>query len=220
MGSPASEPQRGSDEQQHEVCVDGFYLGKYEVTQGEWQKVMGNNPAYFKNGDRFPVEKVSWNDAKTVAIKLSPGSGSYRLPTEAEWEYAARSGTTTPFSFGRTISTDQANYHGKHTYNGGLEGKFRVKTTMVGSFSANHWGLHDMHGNVWEWCLDWYGKRYYFSSPANNPQGSSSGSHRVIRGGCWSYRPARMRSANRGSRGLGFRGDILGFRLAFVEGSR
>ncbi len=220
MGSPVSEPDRGSDEQQHEVCVDGFYLGKYEVTQGEWQKVMGSNPSRFKNDVRYPVEQVSWHDAKTFADKLSTSSGKYRLPTEAEWEYAARAGTTTPFSFGRTISPNQANYDGNYIYNGGSKGSYRKKTTKVGSFPANHWGLHDMHGNVWEWCSDWYDADYYSSSPRNNPQGASSGSHRVVRGGSWYNNPAFVRSALRSWNGPGDRINYLGFRLAFVEGSR
>jgi formylglycine-generating enzyme required for sulfatase activity len=126
-------------------------MGKYLVTQGEWKKVMWVNPSHFKLGDRHPVESVSWKKAKKFIEKLiSMNNGLYklRLPTEAEWEYACRAGTTTPFYFGETISTDQANYNGNHVYGSGRKGEYREKTTPVGSFPSNDFGLYDMHGNV------------------------------------------------------------------------
>jgi formylglycine-generating enzyme required for sulfatase activity len=201
MGSPSNEPERFSDEgPQHQVTVSAFYMGKYQVTQAEYQSVMGTNPSYFK-GSNLPIEKVSWYDAADFCNRLSQsegltpvysGSGSditcnwnangYRLPTEAEWEYACRAGTTTPYSTGNNITTSQANY------NSG-------STTTVGSFAPNPWGLYDMHGNVWEWCWDWYGS--YSSGAQNNPHGAVSGDVRVARGGSWNYSGQYLRSAYR-----------------------
>jgi formylglycine-generating enzyme required for sulfatase activity/serine/threonine protein kinase len=219
MGSPASEASRNDDETQHEVCVDGFWMGKTEVTQGQWQKIMGNNPSNFKNGDNYPVEKVSWNDAQDYIRKLGSRSGkSIRLPTEAEWEYAARAGTSTPFAFGRTITPDQVNYDGNYPYGNAPKGLYRQKTTPVGSFKANAFGLYDMHGIVNEWCQDWYDSSYYHNSPRSNPQGPSSGSSRVVRGGSWFNYARDCRSANRGSNAPGNRGSDLGFRLVLAAG--
>ncbi|MEA1923166.1 MAG: formylglycine-generating enzyme family protein [Pseudomonadota bacterium] len=215
MGSPSGEKGRDSDEGPvHRVCLDGFWMGKYEVTQGQWQKITGNNPSRFKKGNNYPVEKVSWNDCQEFIKKLNRRSGkNFRLPTEAEWEYACRAGTTTPFSFGSTISTDQANYDGNYTYGRGRKGVYRKSTVSVGSFRPNAFGLYDMHGNVWEWCSDWYDSGYYKNSPEQNPQGASSGSSRVFRGGCWSSSPWCVRSANRGWLRPGSYFNILGFRL-------
>jgi len=199
MGSPESEEKRDSDEGPvHEVCLDGFWMGKYEVTQAQWEQVMGSNPSGFKGNSR-PVERVSWNDAQEFLKKLNVKAGKeiYRLPTEAEWEYAARAGTTTPFYFGATISTDVANYDGNYTYGSGSKGIYREQTTEVGSFPPNDWGLYDMHGNVWEWCQDWYESGYYSKSPSKNPQGPSSGTYRVLRGGSWYNFPYSCRSAYR-----------------------
>ncbi len=198
----------------HEVCVDDFYLGKYEVTQAEWSKVMGHNPAKFRKNGRHPVEMVSWRQSMAFIEKLS--SDFYRLPTEAEWEYAARAGTTTPFSFGDSISPDQSNFDGNFPFGKGKhKGTYREQTTEVGSFPANPWGLHDMHGNVLEWTADWYAPEYYKYSQRSNPSGPSSGRNRVIRGGCWYADGARCRSANR--RGNDPRGSsaTLGFRVVF-----
>jgi formylglycine-generating enzyme required for sulfatase activity len=234
MGSPANEPGRGSDETQHQVTVSGFYMGKYEVTQAEYQTVMGTNPSNFK-GPNLPVEKVSWFDAVEYCNKrsqkegLSPaytisGTGDsrtvsmnrnangYRLPTEAEWEYACRAVTTTPFSTGNNVTTSQANYDGNFPYNGNAKGTNLSKTWNVGSGAANAWGLYDMHGNVWEWCWDWLGS--YASGAQTDPDGASSGANRVVRGGSWYYDAQRLRSAYRSNTGPGYRLNDLGFRLA------
>ena len=158
MGSPISEPGRGTDEGPvHTVRIDyPLAVGRYEVTQGQWRALMGNNPSGFHAcGDNCPVENVSWNDAQKFVKELGAMTGQrYRLLTEAEWEYAARAGTGTPFSTGETISRDQANFNGNSTDNGRAKNLYRVKTTPVGSFAANAFGLHDMHGNVWEWVQD------------------------------------------------------------------
>jgi formylglycine-generating enzyme required for sulfatase activity len=199
------------DETQHQVTITKpFYMGVHEVTQAQWQAVMGNNPSYFK-GDDNPVEMVSWDDAVEFCRKLSSKSGrKVRLPTEAEWEYACRARTTTAFNTGETISTDQENYNGDYTYGNGRKGVYRGKTTPVGSFGANAWGLYDMHGNVFEWCSDWYGD--YDLENIKDPQGVSSGTNRVVRGGSWNYIPWFCRSANRNSIVPGGRGSI-GFRV-------
>ena len=215
MGSPENEPGRDSDEIQHKVTLTkGFYMQTTEVTQGQWKAVMGNNPSSFKDcGDDCPVENVSWEDAQEFIKKLSRKEGKeYRLPTEAEWEYAARAGTTTPFHTGRCLSTDQANYDGNYPPEGCAEGKYREKTVPAGSFSPNAYGLYDMHGNVWEWCQDWYGD--YPAGSVTNPEGSSTGSYRVFRGGGWYRYAVNCRSAYRGYDSPGYRSSDLGFRLA------
>ena len=159
MGSPKEEKERKDDETQHKVTLTkGFYMGVYTVTQEQWQEIMGNNPSHFKGEKNLPVETVSWDECQEFAKKLwEKDKKLYRLPTEAEWEYSCRASTTTPFFFGETISTDQANYNGNFTYGNGKKGVYRKKTTPVGSFPANAWGLHDMHGNPWQWCQDRYG---------------------------------------------------------------
>jgi len=183
---------------QHNVRISkGFYMGQMEVTQAQYQAVMGVNPSYFK-GDKLPVDEVRWYDANDFCKKLSQMEGkAYRLPTEAEWEYACRAGTNTPFSFGETISTDQANYNGDYIYEDGQKGINRQKTTEVGSFVPNAFGLYDMHGNVWEWCRDWYGENYYLNSPSLDPQGPSFGQYHVRRGGSWYFDAVICRSASR-----------------------
>ena len=156
MGSPENEAKRRySENPQHQVTVPGFFMGKYPVTQAQYQAIMGNNPSLFKGSNR-PVECVSWDNAVAFCEKLSQITGkTYRLPSEAEWEYACRAGTTTPFHFGETITTDLANYNGNFTYGQGPKGVYRSQTREVGSFGvANNFGLYDMHGNVWEWCQD------------------------------------------------------------------
>ncbi|MDR3335178.1 MAG: formylglycine-generating enzyme family protein [Treponema sp.] len=218
MGSPASEAGRGNSEVPHRVTVSGFYLGKYEVTQREYAALLGMNPSNFK-GDNLPVENVSWYEAVeycngrsyteglTPAYTINGGNvtwnrnaNGYRLPTEAEWEYACRAGTTTPFSTGNNITTDQANYGD------------RKETTAVGSFAANAWGLYDMHGNVSEWCWDWYGS--YLSNAWTDPVGASSGTYRVLRGGGWGSSGQYLRSALRNYDTPSGRYSYLGFRLA------
>ena len=173
-------------------------MGTTEVTQYEYEQIMNNNPSHYKM-QNYPVHKVSWNDAVEFCRRLSEKENkTYRLPTEAQWEYACRAGTTTPFYTGETISTDQANYDGRYVYGNGSSGRPRHKPKPVGSFSANGFGLYDMHGNVNEWCQDWYGKDYYATSPISNPQGPSSGKDRVMRGGSYGFYPRFCRSAERG----------------------
>ena len=214
MGSPSSEPERDDDERQHRVkLTEGYWLGKYEVTQGQWKKVMGNNPANFTScGSDCPVEKISWEDTQDFIRKLNGrGNGSFKLPSEAQWEYAARAGTTTPFSFGDNITTSEANYDGNYPYNGNAKGRYRQTTVAVGSFPANSWGLHEMHGNVWEWVNDWYGK--YPSGTVIDPEGPSSGRYRVLRGGSWSLNARHLRSAGRDYGSPSVRHYNLGVRL-------
>ena len=190
----------------HEVCVDGFWMGKYEVTQGQWKKIMGNNPSYFKKGVNHPVEKVSWNDVQGFINKLnSKGQGGFRLPTEAEWEYACRSGGKQEKYCGGD-DVDRVAWYDNNSGN---------KTHPVGKNSANGLGLYDMSGNVLEWVSDWYDRNYYRNSPKNNPQGPSSGSNRVIRGGSWSLDADYCRSAFRISDDPGFRDGDVGFRYKF-----
>ncbi|WP_461255910.1 SUMF1/EgtB/PvdO family nonheme iron enzyme [Treponema sp. R80B11-R83G3] len=229
MGSPANELSRGSDEVQHQVTVSGFYMGRYEVTQKEYKEVMGTNPSKFKMDD-LPVERVNWYDAVEYCNKrsqmegLTPaytrngdnvtwnrGASGYRLPTEAEWEYACRAGTTTPFSTGNNITTSQANYNGKYPYNNNAKGENRKKTTAVGSLLPNAWGLYDMHGNVWEWCWDWYGD--YTNRSQTDQIGVVIGTHRVLRGGGWSSCGLDLRSACRDYFYPNYRNYNIGFRL-------
>ena len=216
MGSPNTEADRGNDEYQHQVTLDDFYMGKYEVTQAQWKAIMGSNPSHFK-GDNLPVEKVSWEDIQVFLQKLNAQTGkTYTLPTEAQWEYAARGGTTTPFSTGNCLSTDQANYNGNYPYQSCAKGQYREQTTEVGSFAPNKYGLYDMHGNVWEWCQDWYDADYYKNSPTNNPKGQSTGSSRVLRGGSWRNFARLCRAAYRDDGTPGNRYSISGFRLVCV----
>jgi len=191
-----------------------------EVTQGQWKAVMRNNPSEFKDcGDDCPVEQVSWDDVQKFIKNLNQTEKKeYRLPTEAEWEYACRAGTDTPFAFGKCLSTDQANYDGHHPLSGCTEGKYRKKTVPVASFAPNKWGLYDMHGNLWEWCQDWYAD--YPSGSVTDPMGPTSGSCYVFRGGSWLINAESCRSARR----LGFlpevRYTILGFRLVLPVGQQ
>jgi len=217
MGSPSNEPDRDSDEgPQHRVRISrDFWMGQTEVTQGLWKAVMGSNPSRFSNcGDDCPVEKVSWDDCQKFIQKLNGmvSGGNFRLPTEAEWEYACRAGTTTPFNTGPCLNADQANYDGNYPYSGCSKGQYRECTIKVGSFGPNAWGLYDMHGNVWEWCQDLYGD--YASGSVTDPEGPSGGSSRVGRGGSWYGGARNCRSANRGSLTPDSRYEPLGFRLA------
>jgi formylglycine-generating enzyme required for sulfatase activity len=198
MGSKPSEDKSEPNEQpRHQVKVPDFYLGKYPVTQAQYQAIMGENPSFIK-GENLPVETVSWNNAVNFCRKLSERTGRhYRLPSEAEWEYACRAGTKTPFHFGKTINTDLVNYAGNYSYGAAKKGEDRQTTTVVGSFPANPFGLYDMHGNVWEWCADqWHPN--YDNAPVDGRAWTVAGtkSH-VIRGGSWNYVPWLCRSASR-----------------------
>jgi formylglycine-generating enzyme required for sulfatase activity len=189
-------------------------MGIHPVTQAQWKAVMGSNPSHFK-GRHLPVESVSWDGCREFCSKLSEREGTaYRLPTQAEWEYACRAGATTPFYFGETIGTDQVNYDGDHPYGQGKKGEFRQKTTPVGTFPPNAWGLYDMHDNVFDWCSDWCGEYPSAESDNTDPQGVSTGLTRVMRGGGWSAYARRCRSADRGRSGPDDRFSCLGIRLA------
>ena len=201
MGAPSTEIDSDADERpQHWVTVPEFWLGKFPVTQAQYQAVMGENPSRFSdNGANRPVEQVSWNDAVAFCEKLSQLTGrSYRLPSEAEWEYACRAGTTTPFCWGATITTDLANYNSTHTYGAGARGEFLGQTTKLGRFPPNGFGLYDMHGNVWEWCQDvWHDS--YEGAPTDGSAWVTGGDQdrRLLRGGAWNYYPRYCRSATR-----------------------
>jgi formylglycine-generating enzyme required for sulfatase activity len=199
MGSPANEAERDSDEgPQHQVTVPNFFMGKYPLTQAQYQAIMGHNPYYFKGNNR-PVENVSWDDAVLFCQKLSQRTGkNYRLPSEAEWEYACRAGTKTPFSFGDNITTDLVNYNGTYPYKSAPKGKYREQTTDVGTFPPNPFGLYDMHGNVWEWCEDDWHENYIDAPTYGSAWNSRSGSNnKLLRGGSWGGNARICRSANR-----------------------
>ncbi|MHC4662850.1 MAG: SUMF1/EgtB/PvdO family nonheme iron enzyme [Planctomycetota bacterium] len=198
MGSPGTEAGRGTDENAHSVKITAaFYMQAAEVTQAQWKAVMGENPSE-SQGDDLPVENVSWHDAQTFIRKLSEKEGKdYRLPTEAEWEYACRASSSSPFYFGEAVTTDQVNYNGEKPYGPAGQGDNREKPTPAGSLGKNKWGLSDMHGNVWEWCADWYEKDYYKNSPAEDPQGPGGGKFRVARGGSFFTGGRECRSAKR-----------------------
>lgn len=200
----------------HAVALPAFAIGKYEVTQGEWKALMGANPSQNAAcGDDCPVENVSWNDAREFARRLGAKTGkTYRLPSEAEWEYACRAGTVTPYHFGETLSADKANYNGNFVYGAGKKGAYREKTMPVGSFPGNPWGLHDMHGNVWQWCHDWHGG--YSGKAVTDPQGPKTGKNRVLRGGSWGSHPIFCRSANRNFTDPDSRTEFNGFRVVLV----
>jgi formylglycine-generating enzyme required for sulfatase activity len=218
MGSPADDKDRDSDETLHPVTLtQPFYLGKYEVTQKQYEVLIGVNPSKFKGVDR-PVEMVNWEESRDYAERLTKKRGDgwvYRLPTEAEWEYSCRGERPSSQHFGigdgRALSSRQANFNGNSPYGGADNGPFLKSTCSVGSYPANALGLYDMHGNVWEWCQDCYGK--YPPEEVTNPVGPSEGSNRVARGGCWSGSGGVCRSASRGRGVLGGRSDSLGFRL-------
>ena len=203
---------------QHKVTLTKpFYMGVYEVTQEQYKAVMGKNPSHFK-GDKNPVGQVSWNDAIAFCKAMSRKTGkTARLPTEAEWEYACRAGTTSPFNTGQTISTDQANYDGNYTYGNGKKGVYRIRTITVGSFKPNAFGLYDMHGNVWEWCSDWY-EDSYADANVCDPKGPASGTDRVLRSGSWSRNPWRGRSAYRDRHPPDDRYSGFGFRVVVSVG--
>ncbi len=213
MGSPASEAERDSDESpQHQVTVPGFFMAKYQLTQAQYQAITGNNPSYFK-GDNRPVEQVIWNDAVTFCEKLSQKTQkNYRLPSEAEWEYACRAGTTTPFYFGESITPELVNYDGNYTYGSVPKGQYRQQTTDVGSFPPNAFGLYDMHGNVWEWCFDDYIDSYS-DAPKDGSALTGRSKFKVLRGGSWLSNPIGCRSADRNHDFRVFNYGALGFRV-------
>ena len=229
MGSPAGEHGRMGNESQRQVTLSPFYMGKYEVTQAEYQELMGTNPSYFR-GANLPVERVSWFDAIEYCNRLSEkfeltpvytisgqnviwnrSANGFRLPTEAEWEFAARAGTITPFYTGNNITTGQANYDGNRPYINNPRGLFRQRTMPVGSFPPNSFGLYDMHGNVGEWCWDW--NTEYARGAQIDPVGAASGSHRVFRGGSWNHSADFLRSARRGANLPYAQVAYLGFRV-------
>jgi formylglycine-generating enzyme len=242
MGSPTSEAERDANETQHAVTLtQGIYMGKYPVTQGEYLALLGGNPSSFTTRDYYgtpispdtnrPVEQVRWADATNYCAQLTQQEQAagrllagwiYRLPTESEWEYACRAGTTNAFYYGDALHGGMANFYDYYEYDASY-GDIIVqnptvpwlpRTTTVGSYQPNAWGLYDMHGNVWEWCLDWYGA-YPVGSVAN-PQGPASGSTRVFRGGNWSAFGAFCRSAKRGSNIPSYNDYTIGFRVVLA----
>jgi len=222
MGAPPEEPRsRDSERPQHRVRLSQFLLGRYPVTQAQWRVVAGYDqntrelnaePSSFK-GDNLPVEGVSWEDAQEFCQRLSDQTGKdYRLPSEAQWEYACRAGTETAFHFGERITTELANY------NNGSKGEYRTKTIEVGSSPANDWGLHDMHGNVWEWCKDdWHDT--YNGAPSDGSawvESDLTKTSRLLRGGSWFHRPEYCRSAVRGNGSRDYSDYYVGFRACCV----
>ncbi len=222
MGSADNNSRASKYEKpRHQVTLQEYYLGKYPVTQEQYQAVMGYNPSHFKDNPKNPVESINWNDTKTFCQTVYEIIGQkVRLPTEAEWEYGCRAGTTTPFYFGETISTEQANYNGNYTFGEGKKGTYREKTTPVGSFPANKFGLYDMHGNVWEWCEEsWHDN--YAEKPEKLKQNgniiwsSSNESLHVLRGGSWLHYPEHCLSVKRSnSENIFVFSQTVGFRLA------
>lgn len=205
----------GNEKPIHAVVVPDFYIGKYPVTQAQYEAIMGNNPSNFKGAKR-PVEQVSWKEAVAFceAVKKMTGK-AYRLPSESLWEYACRAGTTTPFCYGETLTAELANYDANYTYGDGPKGKYREETTEVGQFPPNGFGLYDLHGNVWEWCADhWHDD--YNGAPINGSawETSDESAYRVYRGGSWLDLPQYLRCAFRIWNSVDLRNRNLGFRLA------
>jgi uncharacterized protein (TIGR02996 family) len=240
LGSPSGENERGGDEEAHEVeLMRPFYLGVVPVTQGQWLLVRGTNPSYFcatgegkeevegMDTSDFPVETVSWEDAQAFLEKLAAlpeekeKGWKYRLPSEAEWEYSCRGGaSSSPFCFGASLSSTQANFNGEYPYGGAEKGPYLGRTCPAASYRPNAFGLFDLHGNVWEWCEDWYAEDYDGKSPAQDPTGPPDGSYRVVRGGSWSSLGSGCRAAVRGGGTPSDRNFALGFRVAAPGGLR
>jgi sulfatase modifying factor 1 len=215
MGSPAREKDRGDHEDQHKVTISkAFYMQTTEVTQGQWKAVMATEPwkgkSLVKEGPNYAASYVSWNDAVAYCRKLSEAEGkTYRLPTEAEWEYACRAGTETAWSFGDDdASLGDYAWYNKNAFHIGEQ-----YTHQVGLKNPNAFGLYDMHGNVLQWCHDYFEEDYYKQSPAKDPTGPTSGSSRVLRGGSWVNSSRDARSADRGRNVAGYRRGNVGFRL-------
>jgi formylglycine-generating enzyme required for sulfatase activity len=238
MGSPADEPERRPDETQVEVTLTtGFWMGKYEVTQGQWKRALGKLPGELTaaGGDAndLPVYNVNYPEAEKFCRKLTelgrasgelPAGWEFALPTEAQWEYACRAGTKTASAFGDKLSSKQANFQGK-SYNGGEKGPSLNRATPVGSYPANAWGLHDMHGNVYEWCRDWYheklpGGRDPDLSPVKGAKNRDGTYSRVRRGGGWCDDGEPCRSARRLRYEPERRSDHIGFRVAVIQTAR
>jgi len=222
MGSPESEKDRSSSETQHSVeLTRGFWMLETQVTQAMWKSVMGNNPSYFKDSDQLPVEQVSWDDCQEYikalnGMNLAPSGYKFSLPTEAQWEYACRAGTTTAYHFGETLNGDKANCSGNYPYGTTTKGTFLEKTSVVGSYPKNAWGLSDMHGNVYEWCEDWYGP-YPSDLVTIDPIGASTCSYRVLRGGSWDDDAWYCRAAYRRFNVPSYRSNFIGLRLSLVR---
>lgn len=229
MGSADGEPGSYGDEYpQHDVTVPPVFMSRTPITQAQWRLVAGypqvnqdltSDPSNFK-GDTRPVEQVNWNEAQEFCARLSARTRrTYRLPTEAEWEYACRAGTTTPFHFGETLSDELANYRARETFGRGIPGEYRAETTDVASFPPNAFGLHDMHGNVWEWCEDdWHDN--YDGAPKDGSawldSDTNKDKNKLLRGGFWDCIPGSCRSACRVNLSRGDRNDGLGFRVCCV----
>jgi formylglycine-generating enzyme required for sulfatase activity len=232
MGSPEDEPERlASEGPQHLVSLPSFFMAQTPITQAQWAVVaswrrvgrdLKPEPAYFKGPNR-PVEVVSWQEAQEFCLRLNErfsqrlGDGfSYSLPSEAQWEYACRAGSTTPFHFGATLTPDLANYNCDYTYGDGQKGRYRKKTTDVAIFPANRWGLHDMHGNVPEWCADHWHNSYNYAPDDHLPwliPGAPEDHPRLLRGGSWNLIPGFCRSAFRYDFLPDFRHGLVGFRV-------
>ncbi|MFP6854962.1 MAG: formylglycine-generating enzyme family protein [Opitutales bacterium] len=225
-GSPANENRRDNDEVLREVTLTrGFWLGKQEVTQSQWKSVMGTNPSHFK-GPQLPVEKISWDRAKAFCEKLTkrerkarrlPRGWSYQLPTESQWEYACRAGTKTAWSFGDSPkeTPQNANFADKSSGQDGAQMEYDDGfefTAPVGSFPANPWGFHEMHGNVFEWCGDWY--ENHGPAPVRDPSGPLAGTERIFRGGCWALPSVFTRSARRDKHRPILESAFVGFRVS------
>jgi len=219
MGSPEGKGYK-SEKPQHKVTIPTFYMGKYQVTQEQWEAIMGSNPSRFKGSGKLPVERVSWDDAIEFCKRLSEKTNKiYRLPSEAEWEYACRAGTEPPFAFGETINTDIVNYNGDYPYGEGAEGEYRAKTTVVGSLGvANKFGLYDMHGNVWEWCQDGWHDSYNGAPTDGSVRDDqlSNNTDRVLRGGSYYDYAAYCRSAYRDGLTPVNRNSNIGLRLVMA----
>ncbi len=222
MGSPPGEPYRRSWENQHKVTIsEGFWLGKYEVTQKEWQALGMKNQSYFK-GPRNPAENLSWFQAVEFCRKLTthakesgelPADHVFRLPTEAEWEYACRAGVDSATAFGDSMSSRQANFDGKYPCGKARKGPYQQRTMPVGFYAPNPWGLHDMHGNIWEWCHDFFTDLSKVGQV--NPWGPRSGRYRVAKGGGWLYHGWECRSTSRCAMMPSVNYNIgIGFRVA------
>lgn len=212
MGQSAEEKQKLTEEAgelkyrefyadetpQHKVCLEGFWLGRKEITRRQWVSLMATKPFSTEVADNHPATNISWLMSMDFVLVLNGiATTGFRLPTEAEMEYATRAGTATTFSTGTTISTSQANYNGSYTFDSGERGTYLEQTAPTGNYPANQFGLYDLHGNVWEWCSDWYDKNYYQNSPIDAPKGPETGKKKVLRGGSWFTSPRSIRSANR-----------------------